>query len=51
MRMAEIRINGQQVIQKVVKAHGNSAIIYLPREWLGRRVSVVLEPEGGNANP
>jgi putative transposon-encoded protein len=31
-----------QVIEKVVSAGGNSGRVYVPREWIGKRVKIVL---------
>lgn len=38
----EIKINGFQIIEKVVKQSGNSGRVYVPIEWVGRKVKVVL---------
>jgi putative transposon-encoded protein len=38
----EIKINGFQIIEKVVKQSGNSGRVYVPIEWVGKRVKVVL---------
>jgi putative transposon-encoded protein len=41
--------NVYQVIEKTVSAGGNSGRVYVPREWIGKRVKIVLidsiEPE------
>jgi len=37
-----IEVNGYQVIEKIVKAAGNSGRIYVPNNWIGKRVKVVL---------
>ncbi len=37
-----IEVAGYQVIEKVVKAAGNSGRIYVPIDWVGKRVKVVL---------
>jgi putative transposon-encoded protein len=38
----EIKINGFQIIEKVVKQSGNSGRVYVPIEWVGKKVKVVL---------
>jgi len=41
--------NVYQVIEKTVSAGGNSGRVYVPREWIGKRVKIVLmEPIGHN---
>ncbi len=34
--------NAYQVIEKTVSAGGNSGRVYVPREWIGKRVKIVL---------
>lgn len=31
-----------QVVEKVVSAGGNSGRVYVPRDWIGKRVKIVL---------
>jgi putative transposon-encoded protein len=38
----EIKVTGYQIIEKTVKASGNSGRVYVPIEWVGRKVKVVL---------
>jgi putative transposon-encoded protein len=38
----EIKINAYQIIEKVVKQSGNSGRVYVPIEWIGKKVKVVL---------
>ncbi len=41
----EIKVQAYQVVEKTVKASGNSGRVYVPREWVGRKVKVfLLEP-------
>lgn len=41
----EVTIKAYQVIEKFVKSSGNSGRVYVPKEWIGRRVKVfLLEP-------
>jgi putative transposon-encoded protein len=45
-REMEIKITGYQIIEKTVKKTGNSGRIYVPNEWVGKRVKIILlEPE------
>ena len=38
----EVKLVGYQIIDKVVKSSGNSGRVYVPSEWIGKRVKVVL---------
>lgn len=38
----EIRINAYGMADKKVTKHGNSAHVYLPAEWVGKKVKVLL---------
>lgn len=38
----EIKITGYQIIEKIVKQSGNSGRVYVPIEWIGKKVKVVL---------
>lgn len=38
----EIKLEAFQVIEKVVKLSGNSGRVYVPKEWIGKRVKVLL---------
>jgi len=38
----KITLDAYQVIEKVVSAGGNSGRVYVPREWIGKRVKIVL---------
>jgi len=43
----EIKIEAYQIVEKVVKLSGNSGRVYVPIDWVGKRVKVVLiEPLG-----
>lgn len=37
-----ISLDAYQVIEKVVKAGGNSGRVYVPREWVDKRVKIIL---------
>lgn len=34
-------VYGEEIIEKEVKASGNSGRVYLPPEWIGKRVKVI----------
>jgi putative transposon-encoded protein len=38
----EVTIKAYQVIEKFVKPSGNSGRVYVPKEWVGKRVKVFL---------
>jgi putative transposon-encoded protein len=38
---AEIKIFGYELIEKRVKSCANSGRVYLPPEWIGRRVKII----------
>ena len=38
----EITTRAFQVIERPVKAMGNSGGIYLPKEWIGKNVKILL---------
>jgi putative transposon-encoded protein len=38
----EIKINAYQIIEKLVKPSGNSGRVYVPINWVGKKVKVVL---------
>jgi len=45
----EVTITAYQVLEKFVKASGNSGRVYVPKEWIGKRVKVfLLEPVAEN---
>jgi bifunctional ADP-heptose synthase (sugar kinase/adenylyltransferase) len=43
--MVEFVIRGKELISKIVKEHGSGAIVYVPKQWAGERVSVIRELE------
>lgn len=43
--MAEFVIQGKELISKTVKEHGSGAIVYVPKQWAGEKVSVIREIE------
>jgi putative transposon-encoded protein len=44
-----IEITAYQILEKTVKSSGNSGRVYVPKEWVGKRVKIALldplEPE------
>ncbi|MGP8330614.1 MAG: DUF2080 family transposase-associated protein [Methanosarcinaceae archaeon] len=34
--------NGYQVIEKTVKSSGNSGRVYVPKDWIGKKVKIFL---------
>ena len=43
--MVEFKVKGKQLIEKTVAKHGNGGIVYCPKAWIGRKVSLILEGE------
>ncbi len=42
----EIRMEGYEVIEKVVTQHATSAKLLVPRHWIGKKVRAVrIDPE------
>lgn len=37
-----IELEAYQVIEKEVKSSGNSGRVYVPKEWIGKRVKILL---------
>lgn len=35
----------EEIIEKIVKAQGNSGRVYLPPKYVGRRVVIIIPPE------
>lgn len=52
--LMEIKINAYQIIEKTVKPSGNSGRVYVPIDWVGKKVKVVLleplQPDASNGN-
>jgi len=38
----EVRAKAFQVIEKTVKTSGNSGRVYVPKDWVGKKVKVLL---------
>jgi len=41
----DMRMEGYEVVEKVAEKGGNSARIYVPKKWVGKRVRAVLIEE------
>ncbi|HLC47206.1 MAG TPA: DUF2080 family transposase-associated protein [Candidatus Nanoarchaeia archaeon] len=42
MKETMIRLTGFEMLEKQVNKSGNSGRVYVPVEWIGKRVKVVL---------
>lgn len=42
MKAVQIRLTGYEAVEKVAQAGGNSARIYVPKHWQGKKVKAVL---------
>jgi len=40
-RDSKFEVFGQEMIEKTVKKAGNSGRIYLPPDWVGKRVKII----------
>jgi len=40
-RVARFEVFGHEMVEKVVKRSGNSGRVYLPPDWVGKRVKVI----------
>ena len=38
---AKFEVFGQEMVEKIVKRSGNSGRVYLPPDWVGKRVKVI----------
>ena len=38
----KVEVQAFQVIEKTVKPSGNSGRVYVPRDWVGKKVKVLL---------
>ncbi len=38
---SKFEVYGQEMIEKTVKKSGNSGRIYLPPDWVGKRVKII----------
>ena len=38
----EVTITAYEVIEKIVKESGNSGRVYVPKDWVGKKVKIML---------
>lgn len=36
-------IKGEELIRKKVGKHGTGAVVYVPKQWIGKQVAIILE--------
>ena len=41
--MVEFKIEGQEMLIKIVGKHGTGGIVYAPKSWIGKKVIIILE--------
>lgn len=41
-REVEIKLTGFEMLEKVVTSGGNSGRVYVPPDWIGKRVKIIL---------
>lgn len=47
----KFEVEGEELMEKEVKSHGSGGIVYAKKEWVGRKVALILLPdEEGDAN-
>jgi putative transposon-encoded protein len=44
----KVELKGYEVIERVASKGGNSARIYVPKKWVGKKVKIVLVEEVDN---
>jgi putative transposon-encoded protein len=44
---SQITLQGEEMIEKVVKGAGSSGRVFVPKAWIGRHVAIILLPENG----
>ncbi|MCG2720011.1 MAG: DUF2080 family transposase-associated protein [Nanoarchaeota archaeon] len=42
MREVKIQLTGFEILEKQVNQSGNSGRVYVPAEWIGKKVKVIL---------
>ena len=45
MKTIQIQMKGYEVVEKTAEAGGNSARIYVPKNWAGKKIRAVLMEE------
>jgi len=41
-KITKIQLNGYEMLEKKVNKSGNSGRVYVPIEWLGKKVKIIL---------
>jgi len=41
-KLIEMRLKGYEALEKVAQAGGNSARVYVPKKWKGKKVKIIL---------
>jgi putative transposon-encoded protein len=42
MRETKIQLTGYEMLEKQINKSGNSGRVYVPVEWIGKRVKIIL---------
>jgi len=42
MKETKIEVNGYEMLEKQVNQSGNSGRVYVPVEWIGKRIKIIL---------
>jgi putative transposon-encoded protein len=42
MRKTKIQLTGYEMLEKLVNKSGNSGRVYVPIEWINKRVKIIL---------
>jgi len=42
MKETKIQLNGFEMLEKMVNKSGNSGRVYVPVEWIGKKVKIIL---------
>jgi len=48
--MPVFKVRGKELIIREVKPHGNGAVVYVPKSWIGEKVGCIrgIKEENGN---
>ena len=42
MKQTKIQLSGYEMLEKKVRKSGNSGRVYVPIEWVGKKVKIIL---------
>jgi len=42
MKETQIQLTGYEMLEKKVSKSGNSGRVYIPTEWIGKKVKIIL---------